>query len=99
MANYKKADLGLSYMEAAHGVQTAVAWHQQKYPGFATPKHMRVGIYTLKAEQCGLAELLIEKGVFTQDEYLEAIRVAMNSELAWREEEAREVLGRDITFR
>lgn len=82
-------DLGLSYADAAHGVQSAIAYRMvlQGPQGDASPKHLRVGIDLSKAEQAGLARLLIDKGVFTLAEYEEYMRLAVNEELA-RENEA-----------
>jgi hypothetical protein len=82
-------DLGLSYEQAAHGVQSAIA-HEMNLPtkSKATdPKHMRVGIDMSKADQLGLVELLIAKGVFTAEEYIEYMRLSANEELAMRNDE------------
>ena len=83
-------DLGLSYYDAAHGVQSVKAFelngaeetHKRKYE----IKHIRTGIDMTKAEMFGLATLLMDKGVFTPEEYAEYLRLAMNTELA-REQE------------
>ena len=81
-------DMGLSYEEASHGVQCAIGYEiETEYGNAATPKHMRVGIDLSKAEQCGLARLLIDKGLFTIEEYIEYMRLAVNHELAYREAE------------
>ena len=59
------------YERAAHRVQTAIA----AVPGHPnqTPKHMRTGIDMSKSDLAGLAKLLIDKGVFTLEEYLTAL--------------------------
>lgn len=79
-------DLGLTYEQAAHGVQTAKAMDLEAGVRSRTkkfePKHMRTGIDLSKAQQSGLARLLMEKGLFTADEYCEAMRLAVNEELA-----------------
>ena len=83
----KLKDLGLSYLEAAHGVQTAIAYDMQSGRSRVTePKQLRVGVDMSKADQLGLAQLLIDKGVFTPEEYEEYVRLAANHELAEREE-------------
>jgi hypothetical protein len=81
------ADLGLSYEEAMHGVQSAIAYEMgqavvngHRHPP-TEPKHLRVGVDGSKSDQGGLATLLIEKGVFTLEEYQEAMRLAANEEL------------------
>lgn len=92
-------DLGLTYLEAAHGVQSAVGLRMSKspgpsyYEGECSPKHLRVGIDLSKAEQWGLVKLLIDKGVFTLAEYREYMRLAVNEELAAEEE------AQGVTFR
>ena len=53
----------------------------------ATPKHLRVGVDMTKSDALGLACLLIDKGVFTEAEYIEYMRLAANQELAMREDE------------
>jgi len=92
---HKLRDLGLTYEEAAHGVQTAVAYDMANGRKATEPKHMRTGIDLSKSDMLGLVTLLIEKGVFTLDEYAEFIRLSTNEELAMREEEA----GGVIQFR
>lgn len=92
-------DLGLTYEEAAHGVQSAIRYRLIKsrghYPSsesvmsddFASPKHLRVGIDLRASDAAGLARLLIDKGLFTEEEYVEYMRLAANEELA-REQDA-----------
>lgn len=59
------------YERAAHRVQTAVAAVPQ-HPN-QTPKHMRTGIDMSKSDLGGMAKLLIDKGVFTLEEYSTAL--------------------------
>lgn len=63
------------YSAALHRVQTAIAVLMGSDPSYkaTTPKHMRVGIDMSKSDQAGLAQLLIDKGVFTAEEYVEAL--------------------------
>jgi hypothetical protein len=77
-------DLGLDYGTAAHGILSALAYEMQLDPKLPriSHKHMRVGIDVSKAEQAGLARLLMDKGVFTVREYEEYMRLALNEELA-----------------
>ena len=85
--NWQPKDLGLSYEEAAHGIQSAIAHEIGLGRKVITPKHMRTSIELSRADQGGLALLLIAKGVFTAEEYAEAMRLAANTELAMREAE------------
>jgi hypothetical protein len=56
-------------------------------------KHMRVGIDLSKSDMGGLARLLIEKGVFTEAEYVTAITRAAEDEAAAYEKEVQAVIG------
>jgi hypothetical protein len=66
------------YNAAAHAMQSGVAFLRDKTA--QEPKHLRVGINSAMSDQGGLATLLIEKGVFTRDEYEKAIADAMERE-------------------
>jgi hypothetical protein len=97
-------DLGLNYMEAAHGIQSAVRFemsqkdHPDGGPTVDMLKNTRVGVDMRAAEQWGLVSLLIEKGVFTLDEYKERMRLAINEELARYEEHHRKEYGLSQTM-
>lgn len=77
-------DLGLSYEEAMHGVQSAIR-HRMALDGvpdsianergLTSRKHMRVGVEMSKSDAAGFARLLIDKGIFTLDEYVEYLRL------------------------
>lgn len=71
------------YYAAAHRIQTAVAFNPDLTP--CQPKHMRVGIDMSKSDQAGLAQLLIDKGVFTLEEYHEAVATSAEQEAESRE--------------
>ena len=92
-------DLGLSYEEAAHGVQSAIAHGMSSGATDTEPKHLRVGVDMSKSDLYGLATLLMEKGVFTLEEYVEHMRLAANTEVARFEAEATERLGATVSFR
>ena len=89
MAKSTWIDLGLSYDEAAHGMQSAVLWEMQleevpltNHKAAASPKHLRVGVNSAMVEHSALAHLLMTKGIITEAEFLEELRLAMNHELA-----------------
>ena len=84
-----------AYTAAAHKVQSAIAIlmvHKAPYAP-VQPKHLRVGVDMSKADMKGLARLLIEKGVFTEDEYLEAVLKSAEEEAADYERLVREELA------
>lgn len=74
------------YLSAAHRMQSAVALDLSIEYSDAEAwlvdalKHLRVGINSAMANDYAMAKLLIAKGVFTEPEYLEAVRVAMVEE-------------------
>lgn len=77
LSDDEKAALLLRYQAALHSIQSAIAYDisRSNVRDGATRnvlKHHRVGIDEGKSTAGGLATLLIEKGVFTQDEYLVA---------------------------
>lgn len=92
----QETDKGLSYEEALHGVQTAIG---QFYHRAMEPKHMRTGVDASKADMLALTCLLIDKGVFTIEEYEEYCRLAMNAEVAMREKEISAKTGLGVSFR
>jgi hypothetical protein len=96
-------DYGLTYEEAAHGVQSAIKYEmdREKHEIRSTLKHLRVGVDMRAADARALAELLIAKGVFTADEYIEYMRLAANEELARYTEHVREKydLPMNVEFR
>ena len=81
-------DLGLDYLAAAYGMQSAVAYEMERggRSPSTEPKHLRVGVNSAMVEHSALAFLLIKKGVITDAEYREAMRLAMNHELATYQE-------------
>jgi predicted unusual protein kinase regulating ubiquinone biosynthesis (AarF/ABC1/UbiB family) len=65
---------------AVHAMQTCVAYEMNKERDPPTePKHLRVGINTAMADQEGIVRLLIRKGIFTEEEYFEAIADSMEA--------------------
>ncbi len=84
------------YMKAAKKVQTAIEFSKDKID--QEPKHLRVGIDMSKSDMAGLARLLIEKGVFTEEEYVKAIADQAEIEASDRQKEISEEYGREVTL-
>ena len=62
------------YSTAGHRIQTAISFLiSGGLTNRVDPKHMRTGIDLSKSDMGGLAWLLIEKGVFTKLEYIQAL--------------------------
>lgn len=83
------------YTRAAHRVQTAIAFHPER-PADQF-KDLRTGIDLSKADMGGLATLLIAKGVFTHEEYLEAIADSAEREAESKEDALSARYGINIT--
>lgn len=81
----KKALITERYMRAAHRVQTAIEFSPDKTG--QEPKHLRVGVDLSKSDMGGLAQLLINKGLITEEEYLLAITKFAEQEATHREDE------------
>jgi hypothetical protein len=86
------------YVRQGHAVQSGVAMRLQLDPTFATTKDMRTGIDTSKADMGGLVELLIQKGIFTDIEYMEAIVASMRAERERWEADIGARLGRPVSL-
>lgn len=63
-----------------------------------SPKHLRVGLDLRAADHGALVRLLIEKGVFTEAEYLAAIADGAEREAHEAATRASQRLGRPVTF-
>lgn len=83
---------------ALHAVQSGVAVEANYRSAPTELKHLRTGINAAMADQAGLARLLMEKGVFTEAEYLDAIAESMEAEQARYEAHLTELVGRKVTL-
>jgi hypothetical protein len=86
------------YAAAAHAMQSGVAAEMGHDPGPTEPKHLRVGVNSALVDSSALAELLIAKGVITEDEYLEAIATGMEREARAYEQRLSDHFGTKITL-
>jgi hypothetical protein len=88
-----------TYREALHAMQTGVAMELESDPRGGTPKHLRVGVNAAMSDHAALARLLIRKGVISEEEYAEAVRVEMNDMADGYEEKLSERYGRPIKLK
>ncbi|HEV2375172.1 MAG TPA: hypothetical protein VGS19_23810 [Streptosporangiaceae bacterium] len=86
------------YFSAAHAMQSGVAAEMGYDPKSIEPKSLRVGVNSAMVDSSALAELLMAKGVITEDEYLEAIAAGMEREAATYEARLSEHFGQKITL-
>jgi hypothetical protein len=96
------------YKALLHAVQTGIGWqiaienpeclNVNADPNLRAHKHLRTGIDGSKSDFGALAQLLISKGVFTEEEYTDAIIAGMEKEKAMFEKELSEHFGKNITL-
>mgnify|MGYP001058149011 CR=1 FL=1 len=72
-------ELREEYLRLLHAMQTGVAFDPDTSD--REPKHLRVGVNAAMADQGALAGLLIAKGIFTEEEYVEALVAGMQREV------------------
>jgi hypothetical protein len=88
------------YVNAAHAMQSGVRLKMTREGipddkdlspshGETSPKHLRVGVNSALSTLDAHTRLLIAKGVFTEEEYIEAVTEAMEREV----DSYREALG------
>ena len=65
-------------------------------PRETNPKHLRVGINVALRDHASLFELLIKKGIITEEEYRKAITAGMNKEVEDYENKLSVMAGRKI---
>jgi hypothetical protein len=68
------------YQAAAHAVQTGVAYELERDESSGTPKHLRTGVNLALVQNAAIAELLMQKGVFSEEEYWEMIATKTEEE-------------------
>ncbi len=90
------------YVAAAHAVQSGVKADMETdtsgHAGGTVPKHLRVGLNNVMSDHGSLADLLIRKGVFTEDEYLNAIADGIEREQARYEQFLTARFGSKVTL-
>jgi hypothetical protein len=70
------------YKRLAHAIQAGTGLEQGSYSRDGEPKHLRVGITLARVEHAALVGLLIEAGVFTNEQYAAAVIAGLEAEKA-----------------
>lgn len=76
----KTAELFAQFQLLQHAMQSGVKYDLQS-GGKDSPKHLRVGVNSALTEISALARLLVCKGVFTYEEYAQALVDGMLEEV------------------
>ena len=82
----KLQELRARYSRAAHAMQTGVAHELPVDPSSGNPKHLRVGVNSALVSHGALVRLLLQKGLITEVEYMEALCEGMEDEVRRYEE-------------
>lgn len=86
------------YLALVHAVQTGVQTMLEFGDQQASPKHLRVGVNAAMSDHSALARLLLAKGLFTQEEYLDSCIASMKEEVARYEQLIRAKTGADVSL-
>jgi len=89
----KLLELQARYQRAAHAMQTGVAHEMNREPGPTAPKHLRVGVNSALVSHGALVRLLLQKGLITEVEYMEACCEGMEDEVRAYEERLHRLFG------
>lgn len=84
------------YRVAQNALTAGVAMESNYRAAPTMPKYLRVGINAARADIASLVTLLMEKGVFTEAEYVAALADGMEREKARMEEMLSKDLGRKV---
>lgn len=84
------------YSRLAHAVQSGVAVELNNGSRIATPKYLRTGLNLVMRDLSSLCDLLIQKGLLTQEELEEAILKGVKEEIKLHEQLIEQRLGKKI---
>jgi hypothetical protein len=87
---------------AAHAMQSGVAIEMEEpvtgQSQSTDPKHLRVGINVALRDQGSIVQLLISKGLITEEEYFKAIAEGMEAEAKEYEQRLTKRLGVKVSL-
>lgn len=87
------------YFQLAHAMQSGVAFAMEaSISDDISPKHLRVGVNSSLVEGSAVAKLLMAKGIFTEEEYFDALIQGFEEEVARYEKLLSDHYGREITL-
>lgn len=81
-----------------HAIQTGVEYERQFNDGPTSGKHLRTGLDAQMSEFASLVQLLVAKGVFSEQEYFDASLQALRDEVARYERRLSDRYGIAITL-
>lgn len=81
-----------------HAIQSGVKIEQEYGSEDGSPKHLRVGVNNALLTNAAMAYLLIEKGVFTVEEYWDMYESKLQEEVQAYEDRLTSYFGTKITL-
>lgn len=99
MSDSEKPRTDLPYLDALHAVQTGVAYTLERDNRLAEPKHVRTGIDSAMINDAALVRLLVKKGLITEEEYAEEVRLETCREVDRYEDRLEQIYGAKVTLR
>lgn len=91
--NAELQELWQRYHALGHAMQSGVAFTMPKAPKETEPKHLRVGVNSALVNSSALARLLMDKGLITEREYVEALVAGMEAEVESYRQRMAEMYG------
>lgn len=97
MSEENESRLSVKLAELMHAVQSGVAY-SMNIPGdkACEPKHLRVGVNASLIDTAAIADLLIQKGIFTKEEYLESLCKFAQNDVDTYEKELSDHFGTSV---
>ncbi|SNS53577.1 hypothetical protein SAMN06295912_108134 [Sphingomonas laterariae] len=94
----KQADYQERVRKLGHALQSGVAADHSLGSEDGSPKHLRVGVNMALVEGAAIAQLLIGKGLVSEDEWQAAHIIALEREVESYRRSLSERLGREVTL-
>lgn len=94
----KKYDDLLHAMQSGVAMTLEINYVENPNRHEATPKHLRVGVNSAMVGNGALLSLLAEKGILTEDEYLDHLIKAMEREVESYRSKLSKRLGTDVVL-
>jgi hypothetical protein len=84
------------YLSALHAMQSGVAAMMNIDSADTQPKHLRVGVNSALVSSGAIVKLLIDKGLFTEAEWMKALADEMENEVIDYMHKLSEIYGKDV---
>lgn len=86
------------YLKVMHAVQTGISYKIQAGETEHSPKHLRVGVNSAMINNAAMVKILVEKGIFTYEDYWNKIIDEAEAEVKRYEEWIEQTTGAKVTL-